>query len=229
MNRYNSQTRYPTFNRLVAYINVLGQFLFLGGSWLSATSIVWHVILCGLAFVLADFVNGLVHLYMDQNDHYTGFIGALVAAFHLHHNSLRYQDKPIWRIYIDESGYKVWLAMLQIMTAMAWWAHAVPAPLLGFLSYFFIFSSLAEVSHFLCHNSRSTWVKHLQSAHILLPLQHHMRHHILDNVNYAFLNGLSDPLINRIAQYCSTGYATTTDKHSALYLHNQQINDKHTP
>jgi len=45
-----------------------------------------------------------------------------------------------------------------------------------------------------------------------------MRHHRLDNVNYAFLNGMTDPLINWIAAVYYHGYQKTTDQHTALYI-----------
>ena len=57
----------------------------------------------------------------------------------------------------------------------------------------------------------------MRSAGLLLSKRHHARHHRDDNVNYAFLNGLSDPMLNAIARRCSRGYRSTTDLHYAAY------------
>jgi hypothetical protein len=47
--------------------------------------------------------------------------------------------------------------------------------------------------------------------------RHHARHHLADNVDYAFLNGLTDPLLNVIAKKLYPGYKDTTDLHYAAY------------
>jgi hypothetical protein len=57
----------------------------------------------------------------------------------------------------------------------------------------------------------------MRRSGLLLSKRHHGRHHIEDNVNYAFLNGMSDPLINIIAKKLYPGYKSTTDLHYALY------------
>ena len=57
-------------------------------------------------------------------------------------------------------------------------------------------------------------VKFLQKYNILLSPSHHRYHHSHDNMNYAFLNGLSDPLINIIAKKMKfTGYKNNADQH----------------
>ena len=53
---------------------------------------------------------------------------------------------------------------------------------------------------------------------ILLSKRHHAVHHLRDNISYAFLNGVSDPLINAIAARFSRGYKQHTDLHYAAYL-----------
>jgi hypothetical protein len=50
-----------------------------------------------------------------------------------------------------------------------------------------------------------------------MPTRYHARHHRNDNVQYAFLNGMSDPLLDLIARKFYTGYKTTTDNHYARY------------
>ncbi len=222
MQRYESQPIYQTINKMVAWLNVSLQILLFMVVLGMNLSFEWHLVVLVGAFVLADFVNGLVHLIMDHNDHYSSMVGPFIANFHLHHDIPRYQDKPLWRIYIEESGSKVWLLFFLIIWLGLFLLGALPVWLLCMGVYFGIWSSIAEVSHFLCHNSDSKTVVFLQSCWILLPKRHHMRHHRLDNVNYAFLNGMTDPLINWIAANFYRGYQKTTDQHTALYIKTRQ-------
>ena len=227
MTAYESVPIYMSINHVVSYLNISLQWLLVLLAVLSGVEWYWHIAMLVLAFVVADFVNGLVHLYMDHNDAYTSRVGPFIATFHLHHDTPRYQDKPIWRVYIDESGSKIWLVFVLMLCVTVDLAGSMPSMLLCFLAYFCVWSSVAEVSHYLCHNSQATWVRALQKLWILLPNRHHMRHHRLDNVNYAFLNGMSDPLINRIAARLSRGYRTTTDLHTALYQQKKNDSGSH--
>lgn len=223
---YENQPAYAQLTRLVSFVNVALQCWLLGLAWfLLPMDFQWYQVflIVVTAFLSADFVNGLVHLIMDNNDAYTSKMGPFVATFHLHHDTPRYQDKPLWRVYLDESGYKIWLAVLLVLSMGLTMLGELSAWLILFVAVFAIFSSLEEVSHFLCHNSQASWVVKLQKHWFLLPRQHHMLHHRLDNINYAFLNGMTDPLINTIARHFFAGYKTNTDKHTALYQHQKQI------
>jgi hypothetical protein len=217
MQRYERHAGYGRFNFAISVWNVglQGCLLVL----LFALPMAWHGHLLALLFAcfIADFINGMVHLYMDHNHNYRSIAGPLIAAFHLHHDTLRYADKPIYKVYFNESGYKVWLAPYLLATMALLHFTATPPFLLGLMIYVGILSSLAEVSHFLCHNSDAPSTRVLQRIGLLVSVKHHERHHQHDNVNYAFLNGWSDPLINWLARRFCSGYSTTTDKHSALY------------
>jgi sterol desaturase/sphingolipid hydroxylase (fatty acid hydroxylase superfamily) len=57
----------------------------------------------------------------------------------------------------------------------------------------------------------------LAKCGLLLSKRHHAHHHLEDNMNYAFLNGFSDPVLNVIAKRYYPGYKTTTDRHFACY------------
>jgi hypothetical protein len=57
----------------------------------------------------------------------------------------------------------------------------------------------------------------LSDCGLLLSKRHHAKHHLQDNINFAFLNGCSDPLLNRIAAVFSKGYKHNTDLHYAHY------------
>jgi hypothetical protein len=217
MTAYETQPIYGRINRFVAWANVSLQWVLVGLALWSGLPWYGHVLMILVAFVVADFINGLVHFYMDHNDAYGSRVGPFIATFHLHHDTPRYQEKSIGRVYVDESGYKIWLIFVLIFAVAATLVGWLPSWFVAFFAYFGVFSSLAEVSHFLCHNRSAGWVLVLQRCWILLPKQHHMQHHRLDNVNYAFLNGMSDGVINAIARRIGSGYRETTDEHTALY------------
>lgn len=171
------------------------------------------------AYFLTDFINGLVHLFMDNNTHYTSFLGPLIAAFHLHHVTPRYADKHPLKVYFYESGSKHWLVFYLALLAVIQHIDALPLELNFGLVCIGILSSVAEVSHYWCHNSNSNrgFIKRLQHHGVLLSKKHHRIHHTVDNKNYAFLNGLSDPLINLIANYVYDGYKSDSDLHAKAY------------
>lgn len=176
-----------------------------------------HLLTLVLAYVLADFVNGLVHMYMDNSDGYTSPFGPLIAAFHLHHRTPLYRQRPLLAVYFQESGSKIWLAVVLVIAAAAVWQGRLSGIGLYGMLYFTIFSSLAEVSHYLCHVPHS-WIAGLPGkVRLLLPSSHHARHHVEDNVNYGFLNGMTDPVLNVIAKALFKGYKNTTDTHYSMY------------
>lgn len=177
--------------------------------------------LCGLLFIVAylitDFVNGLVHMFMDNNNDYTSIVGPLIAIFHMHHKHPRYTDRHPALIYIFETGSKNWLVLYMCILVYAQ-STSVLAPSVNLtLVMVGILSSFAEVSHYLCHNSTGTTVRWLQRRGILLHPAHHAAHHNMDNMNYAFLNGITDPLLNLIAKHICRGYVNYADLHVAAY------------
>jgi hypothetical protein len=217
MELYTSRPGYRLFGMAVALVNVTLQAWLLWRVWPQSIGVGGQLAAIVCAWVLADFVNGLVHLYMDNNDRYEGLTGPLVANFHLHHKVPVYQRKSLPVVYFVESGAKVWLApclmLLALMTAVA----DISPLVLHILVYSAILSSVAEVSHYLCHTSVSPVARFLGDYGILLGKRHHAVHHLQDNVSYAFLNGVTDPLINRIAASLSRGYKNHTDLHYAGY------------
>jgi hypothetical protein len=217
MERFNSKRRYYWFGIAVATANVSLQGLLLWrlreihltiGAWIGALLV---------AYVLTDFINGLVHMYMDAKDGYDSIVGPLIANFHLHHRTPLYTTRSLPVVYFMESGSKVWLVPC---LAAVYWLSA--SGLIGpFLTHVLVFtgvlSSVAEVSHYLCHTSTSPLAKVLGNSRILLSKRHHAAHHLQDNVSYAFLNGLTDPALNLIAARLSPGYKHHTDLHYAAY------------
>lgn len=173
-----------------------------------------------VTYIVTDFVNGLVHMYMDNNTNYTSLVGPFVSAFHLHHSKPIYAKRHPIKVYFYESGTKFWLLIYLLILVGVQNKLSVNFALdVGFVC-FGILSSVAEVSHYWCHNAtkKNKIVRVLQKYRILLSKQHHAAHHISDNTHYAFLNGVTDPLLNLISKYCYDGYKNHADKHTAAYF-----------
>lgn len=226
MQRYENDWAYPLINKIVSWLNISLQVFLLILAVRLPIAFVWQIFAVIIAFGLADVVSGLVHLYMDHNDNYASIVGPFIAAFHLHHDTPRYTDRSIVQVYVDESGSKQWLVVFLMLLTFLFLFTSTPPVLLCIGAYFAVFSSLSELSHYLCHNSSLKTVRLLQRLWILLPKKHHMQHHSIDNVNYAFLNGMSDPLINWLARNFYHGYRSGTELHTALYQHNRRIKNR---
>lgn len=174
------------------------------------------------AYVAADFINGLVHMFMDNNTAYSSIVGPFIAAFHMHHANPGYRNRHPLQIYFFESGTKFWLSgFLLLLVALQ---KHLPFSIHSGLVFFGILSSLAEVSHYWCHmaSSKNRIILRLQKYRILLSKKHHSNHHRLDNMQYAFLNGISDPLINKISGWFYPGYKNHADRHTQAWLEKQR-------
>lgn len=214
---YEGRARYRWIGHAASTANVALQSAFAILALRAPMDWAWHVAVFGAAYLLADFINGLVHLYMDGNDDYTSPAGPLVAAFHLHHRTPLYKKNPLIVVYFHETGSKLWLVPV-LLAGILWAALAQPHPaVVWLLTWFGILSSVAEVSHYRCHVPDSRTAKLFGNYGLLLSKRHHARHHREDNVSYAFLSGITDPLIDMIARRCSRGYKETTDRHYAGY------------
>jgi len=217
MQKYHEKRIYQSLYKLVSILNVGMQFYLL--VVLFSLSIEWYaflVIFIG-SYFLTDFINGYVHMYMDNNDNYESIAGPFIASFHMHHKTPNYRDFPIWKIYFNESGSKFWLVPFLILTIILSFLEVNEYFLLS-LIFIGILSSFAEVSHFLCHNSNSKVVLFLQKMNILLSMKHHSNHHEKDNQSYAFLNGMSDFILDMIASKIYGGYKEKTDLHAKAYV-----------
>lgn len=217
MEKYHSNPLYSGFGIFIATSSISLQLLLLMRLFSSPMTLWLHIIAFLLAYLLTDLLNGLIHMVMDHHDNYTACYGPLVAQFHLHHRTPRYTRRPLPLVYFHETGAKIWLTPYLLVV---WWlfsAATIPSLLLTILVYVGVLSSVAEVSHYLCHSSDSKWVGGMAKLGVLLSRSHHTLHHTQDNTNYAFLNGMSDPLINRIARRYYNGYKQHTDTHFAAY------------
>jgi hypothetical protein len=217
MDLYNSGKAYKLFGSVVAVTNISLQLYLLYRVMPLSIGIARQVAAMVAAFVVADFINGLIHMVMDQNDDYESIAGPLIANFHLHHKTPRYKRNPLPVVYFNESGSKIWLVGYLVAVALLAGASWLNPMVLYILVYIGILSSVAEVSHYLCHCSNSVPARLLAGIGFLLSKRHHARHHVQDNTHYAFLNGFTDPLINVIARKYSKGYKNSTDLHYAHY------------
>ena len=150
-----------------------------------STNIFAIIITFFISYFLTDFINGFVHMTIDNNDHYSSIVGPFVAAFHLHHVNLTYQNKHPLKIYFYESGHKIWLVFyLMIIFTTQFFVHLNFCLNLCLVSIG-VLSSISELSHFWCHNKKQTnrFIRLLQKNHILLSMHHHKFHHQQDNIN----------------------------------------------
>lgn len=214
---YEGKIRYRMLGIGVSIANIVLQIYTLVSVLRLSIGFAWQIAAFFAAYLIADFVNGLVHLYMDHNDDYESWVGPLVANFHLHHRTPRYQDSNVFVIYFVETGSKVWMVFYLAVVALLTHLPGVNPVLLYTLVYIGILSSIAEISHYLAHNSMSGVTMFLARIRLLLPKRLHAAHHLQDNVSYTFLNGLTDPLVNQIARKFFTGYKHHTDLHYATY------------
>ena len=217
MDKYEHSPAYLRVGNVVSVVNVGSQIILAALVLPQSIGWFWQVVSFALAYMLADFINGLVHLYMDNNENYQSIAGPLIASFHLHHRTPRYKIKPLIIVYYHESGAKIWLALLMMPIVIGAWLGMISGVVAYGLLYFSILSSVAEVSHYLCHTPASKFAQWFGRVGILLNSRNHARHHIQNNISYAFLNAMSDPLINRIAKIFYKGYKNTTDTHYAYY------------
>jgi len=215
---YTSQSRYKVFGLLVSTTNISLQIYLLYRIWPVSIGPGWQVVTIVAAYLLTDFINGLVHMYMDNNDRYASLDGPLIANFHLHHKTPQYKKQNLLMVYFTETGSKVWLVGYLLLISALQATFGINPALLYTLVYIGILSSVAEVSHYLCHSSTSPIAVFLAKIGLLLSKRHHAQHHLQDNNGYAFLNGFTDPVLDLIAAACCKGYKQQTDLHYAQYI-----------
>lgn len=222
MDKYLTYSAYKGFEKLTSFLIISLQVISLAHLLYLYEPKPFISILFTLfaAFVAADICSGVVHMIMDNNTHYTSLIGPYVAAFHLHHAKYFYQVRPALKVYYDESGTKFWLLVYMIFLTIVQCSVDLNVLLNLGLVGFSLFSSLAELSHYWCHNAtdENTFVLWLQNHGVLLSKEHHKTHHCSDNVQYAFLNGISDSLIDVIARTFYKGYKKHADQHTKVYM-----------
>ena len=217
MERYENVGIYKAIGKIVSALNISLQFYLLYLVLPLSIGLPLQIVAFITAYLTADFINGLVHMYMDGNEDYTSPAGPLIAAFHLHHKTPVYKKNNILLVYFNESGAKNWLVGYLLIAVMVIRTGSIPPVLSYTIVYIGILSSVAEVSHYCCHVTDPKIAQYLRYLGLFLSKKHHGKHHIADNVNYAFLNGFTDPLLNVIARKLSRGYKNTTDKHYAAY------------
>src|SRR5690606_24423070 len=121
-----SRRIYAVLSGFVSVWNVALQGVLLARALQSSLGVAEQVATVVAAYLLADFVNGLVHLYMDRKDDYASPAGPLIANFHLHHQTLRYRDRNLLAVYFIESGSKIWLAGYLALACAATFTWPLP-------------------------------------------------------------------------------------------------------
>jgi hypothetical protein len=217
MELFEKKRIYTFIGKLVSILVVSLQFFLLYLVQPLSLGLPLQILSFFAAYLAADFLNGLVHMYMDNNDSYDSLAGPLIAAFHLHHRTPIYKTNPLPIVYFNESGSKVWLVGYLLSAAILINTKLLPPFIFWTLVYVGILSSFAEVTHYCCHVADSGITRLINRSGFFLSKQHHARHHLADNVDYAFLNGFTDPLLNIIAKKFYPGYKNTTDMHYAAY------------
>lgn len=222
MEKYNKSKIYKRIEWLTSLMVILLQAytLFHLIMTYDGTPVLNLMIALIIAYILTDFINGWVHMYMDNNTAYHSIVGPFISSFHLHHSTLKYRQRHPLHIYFYESGTKFWLLGYLILLTCSSMLFVLSYEVTVVLSMIGILSSIAELSHYWCHNAtkENTVIMRLQKLGILLSKQHHMHHHRKDNTHYAFLNGISDPLLNLIAKHLYQGYKNHADKHTVAYI-----------
>ncbi len=224
MERYQKNVGYKLFSIYISLVNTFTPFLLLFLYDFNDLTLPTLLSAAFIANIAADFINGIVHMMLDNNDSYTGLTGPFVASFHLHHRTPVYKKRNILLVYFFESGSKIWLAVYLILLFAVHITTPLPATIALLLILFAIFSCLAEVSHYACHTESNAITCFLAKIWVLLPKSHHVQHHTKDNKRYAFLNGITDPLLDIIAANIFKGYKNNTDLHYAKYIGQETAN-----
>ncbi len=210
--RYNTSKIYTIFNQVISIWCIFWQgtlfFLFFQKSENTSFFVCFFLGVC--AYIFADFWNGFIHLFMDNWRKYWGFFWPLTANFHRHHIYPQYTPKPLFQVYYTETGSKIWLFVLLFFILIL--NSLFSEYLLLFFGFFSLFSSIAEVSHYLAHHPKKWFIHLLQKYHILLSPKAHITHHTKDNTSYAFLNGMTNPILDKIAHKYCKGYKNYADK-----------------
>lgn len=220
INLYNHQKKYQLVNRSVSVFVLMLHLIvcvnLLHDLNVPSVTVPFHkiIIIFAIAYIVTDLINGLIHLFMDNNDNYESVFGPFIAYFHMHHKNIKYSHSSAIYVFFYESGFKIWLFYYLLLVLLMQMQIVMNIYINLLMVCFGLLSSFAEVSHYWCHNSRGNPViQCLQKLRIILPMKHHSRHHLNDNVNYAFLNGMTDPIINVIAKLVCRGYKMHTDLH----------------
>lgn len=229
MQRYHHVPLFKLLSTGLSAFIILSQLItyqYLLTSAPSDTSLLFCLLSVTASYVVADFVGGIAHMYMDNNVNYHSTFGPLIAAFHLHHQKPRYNKVNPLLVYFFESGTKWWLAGYLLALIIAQATLTMPFYIQLFFVSFGVLSSFAEVSHYWCHqpHDEHSLIAFLQRHRLLLSKEHHAYHHKYDNQNYAFLNGMTDPLLNLIAKHQYHGYKESADRHAGAYTGRQTAN-----
>ncbi|MBU3130827.1 fatty acid desaturase family protein [Clostridium gasigenes] len=118
MELYEDKRIYKLFGKFISTVNISLQIIIAYVVIPINIGIWWQVFSFIVAYFLTDFINGLVHMYMDNNENYKSVAGPLIASFHLHHKTPLYKKNNLLLVYFNESGSKIWLSGFLIIVSI---------------------------------------------------------------------------------------------------------------
>jgi hypothetical protein len=131
LERYQQVRAYRWTGKVVSCANIALQATLVALAASQSIGPLRQLCTIAVAYFLADFVNGWVHLYMDNSEDYGLITGPFFAAFHLHHRTPRYRQRPVIVVYFNESGSKLWLVFVQLLLVFGVWRGWLTREALG--------------------------------------------------------------------------------------------------
>ncbi|MGD2116431.1 MAG: fatty acid desaturase CarF family protein [Acidobacteriota bacterium] len=164
----------------------------------------WIVLAVLAGVYLADLASGLLHWAFDTwFDADVTFVRRMVLQVREHH----IHPSRIFLIpFVQDAGTLSWIALLVTAPALAWALAGGGAVAYGALLTAAVFNPLLVFMlefHKCGHRPAGAWwVKALQRAQLVLPVDHHLRHHSGNHdINYCIINGWADRTLGRLGLF----------------------------
>lgn len=180
---------------------------------------------------LADFISGIVHLYLDYSEikdmELRLHLESTIPDVHRFKKTSKFKnaspnDQYLWNFHVHhdapypscDSNSELFLQILRPLSVpfigvlLGMHCEMIPILLGRILLLSFCLGSITQFTHFLAHaRSRglvdSHVIKCLQDWHIILHPDVHRVHHEEFDCNFCILNGWANPLVNGIRKLLS--------------------------
>ena len=157
-----------------------------------------------ISYMLADFICGVVHwvgdTYGDENSPIIGH--NLVQPFRWHHVSPKAMTKYSLSTTLGSSVMLALPFMTYCYFKLPRANTSIEYFLLFFIATLCLFSAFANLGHKFAHRKPSeipSFVRGLQKAKLLLPPEHHNKHHIPPHLtHYCVFNGWCNGFLDRV-------------------------------
>lgn len=186
-----------------------------------------YLLYIGTSIYLADFISGIVHLYLDYKEIQDASLrlhseDTMLKIQHFQATSTVFKsasknDQFLWNFHSHhdvpypscDSKTELFLQILRplslpmIIVIILLKKSMVSSEVGGVLLMSFILGSLTQFTHFLAHARsrglvKSSALKLMQDYHIILHPDTHRVHHTEFDCNFCIFNGWANPLVNRI-------------------------------